>query len=309
MSIFFELAGRDNPEQHLIDIGVERVIVKRMQSIIGEATSFDDIGSVVSRRDLNMGGAIQLTTSLIRPLYDDDPKVREFFQCHLSASTLPQELKETYVKNGIEGLISYRFSHPEIDAPQIESFLSTAKVASYNFLRTYFGLLTYPQDYHVDIPRPDLKAYLSWATIVQTRMDWLRVACPQAGFDTAQVILGEGIGDIYGDDPNSFGMFHQPEYIEEKRKTFEIRMNIRINTPEIPEDIRNRLAEVKDHALAIDWNKESGWQEAKTYYKKKAANYTQHQVALHQEYRNAKKVSDVADLVFSSAWHAFLGEI
>jgi hypothetical protein len=161
-------------------------------------------------------------------------------------------------------------------------------------------------NYEGNIPRPDLKDRLSWANIKQTRIDWLRAICPQVDFDTPRVILGEGMGDIYGDDPNSFGIIFISDLIDDARKTLKIIMNTRINTPELPEHIRERLTAVKDHVLAIDWNTEAGYKEAKAYYKKKAANFVQHQIALHKEYREAYRYSDRANQTLSSLWQDFL---
>lgn len=161
-------------------------------------------------------------------------------------------------------------------------------------------------NYEGDIPRPDFEETMSWATLKQTRIEWLRAICPQVGLDTQQVVLGESLGEIYGDDPGCFGLYFIPDVINDGRKALEIIMNTRINTPELPEYIRKRLTIVKDHVLAIDWNTETGYKEAKAYYKKNVANFVQHQIALHKEYREAYRYRELAGQKLSTLWQDFL---
>ena len=160
--------------------------------------------------------------------------------------------------------------------------------------------------YEVDIPKPDPKDSLSWATVSQTRIDWLRAICPRIGFDTTKVILGEGLGDIYGDDPNAFGLYFIPDIVDSARKMLQIVMDTRINTPELPTHIRERLTSVRDHILSIDWSTKEGYDRAKRFYKLNAGNFVQHQIATHKEYQEAWRYSHEISGELSPPWQDFL---
>lgn len=161
--------------------------------------------------------------------------------------------------------------------------------------------------YEVDVQRPDLKDPHLHTILPQTRIDWLRQVCPQAELNTQQVILGECLGNIFGDDHHAFTKTYRPELNEEQRERLAYIMNVRINTPELPENIRQRLIHARDHILAIDWHTEGGWREARDYYEKNVAQFVERESTKRRKLREARLDAFNAAPLLSEAWQEFLG--
>ena len=157
------------------------------------------------------------------------------------------------------------------------------------------------------LQRPDLKHPDTWATIAEVHQKWLRIASPQMGFDTKKIILGDVLGTIYGDDPNCFGLIYLPSLSHEGKKHLQIRMDFEINTPELPEQIRSRIKEIKPKVLSLDWTNESGHKQARKLWMEKVRNYVQHQIALHPEYREAEAYYNSVAELLSTPYQEFLG--
>ncbi len=157
------------------------------------------------------------------------------------------------------------------------------------------------------IQRPDIKHPDTWASVLQTRIDWLRQIGPQMGIDTPRAILGEVLGGIYGDDGNSFGFyFLDAKLMEQAKRNLQIRMDIEINTPELPIYIRDRIKTIKLQVLSIDWTKEEGYKKAKKLWKKEVSDFVQHQLAMNKEYREAVRYSLSIGERLSPPWSDFL---
>ena len=83
-------------------------------------------------------------------------------------------------------------------------------------------------------------------------------------------------------------------------------MDIEITTPEIPDDIRQKLSAAKAHIFAIDWKSESGWKLARNTWLTEVRNFVNQQIA------SDKELSDIvedyrADLLsITPQWRKFL---
>ena len=127
------------------------------------------------------------------------------------------------------------------------------------------------------------------------------------GIEHKKIILGNVLGTIYGDDPNCFGFFYIPNISYQGKRHLQIRMDYEINTPELPEQIRSRIQEIKPQIVSMDWTKKAGYQEARKLWIQKVRNYVQHQIALHPEYREAEAYYNSVAESLSAPYQKFLG--
>jgi hypothetical protein len=162
------------------------------------------------------------------------------------------------------------------------------------------------KEFNTGIPRPDRTEKFAWAKIKDVRKDWLRAIGAHLDFDPAKMILGEAMGNIEGDDPNAFGMFFMPEIAYDVKGTIDIVMKSEINSPELPQNIHDRLVEVHSGVMALDLTTENGYKEAKKIYQERLIDFVNQEIALHPEYEEARKYAHEVNLRISPYWQMFL---
>lgn len=143
-----------------------------------------------------------------------------------------------------------------------------------------------------NLPHPDCRQAYDDVARKQQFLESLRSDCHKYGYDEYKTVLGHSIGHIYGNDPNTFCPVYIPGMIEVVRETTIRLLEIRINTPEIPEDIRKRLMDMHTHLETADLSSKERYKQEQEFYTKRLVNYTIHQIALHPEYREAIKYGD-----------------
>lgn len=84
-------------------------------------------------------GGTQLTQPVIRLLYADDPKVREYFHEQLNQFKAPTKVLDTYFTAEQHGYTSLMVEDPNIDREFLRVFVPAADNMAYSFLRSYFG--------------------------------------------------------------------------------------------------------------------------------------------------------------------------
>lgn len=161
-----------------------------------------------------------------------------------------------------------------------------------------------------ELPRPNLENPDSWASLSVVHQKWLRQVAPQLGLDAKKAIVGDAVSSIIGDDTNCFppeaAGFH-PEWSETGKRHLEIRLNYEIDTPELPDTIRQRLRKVKKQITALDWKDEKQYGKAKDLWQRDAKHFTQRQVALNGEIREALRYfNDEVAKKISGPWQEFI---
>ena len=158
----------------------------------------------------------------------------------------------------------------------------------------------------VHLDRPDWKDPDVWAKTGETYIAWLRQAVPQLDLDTKRIIIGFIFRTIIGDDRNCFGPYYMADMIETAQRHLQIRMDTEINTPEIPEDIRQQLIRVGSQLHGIDWNSPAGYSQAVTTWKTGVLDYVQQQIDSHKEYRDVIDDYEADAMTLMPLWNKFL---
>lgn len=160
-----------------------------------------------------------------------------------------------------------------------------------------------------DIERPDIHTQMAWATILRTHSTWVRKVAPQFGLDTKKIILGKVLTSIIGDDANAFGLingeFNSNDADLKKAHLYE-RMDWETTTQETPQNIKDQINKFRNKIDVFDWSKENEFRQAYEIWLKKIRNFTQHQIALNKDLRDAINYSDKAGAVLAPYWRTFI---
>lgn len=161
-----------------------------------------------------------------------------------------------------------------------------------------------------EVFRPDLDDPFSWARIARIHSDWLRQVAPSYGIDVPKLILGDVLGSIVGDDENCFGIkaagFRSAEIANLGKRSLLERLDWEIEVPELPENIRGQLEKVKQQLIDLDWSDSAGFNRARDIWTKLAKNFTQRQLALHPDLRQAQKYDLQMAAILSVPWQEYL---
>jgi hypothetical protein len=103
---------------------------------------------------------------------------------------------------------------------------------------------------------------MGWARFSQVCEQWQRHVAPQLGINVEQLMLGDVLSSIIGDDAGCFswanrGEFYDVELAERSKESLLFRLNWEIAVPELPDDIRLNLEVARDEfALGnhTDWS-------------------------------------------------------
>jgi hypothetical protein len=113
---------------------------------------------------------------------------------------------------------------------------------------------------------------LVWGHQSQVDSEWLRSKSPEFGLDPKKMVLGHLIRTIVSDDNNSFIYIHSlifdRESIEGSQQNALIRLAWEIDLPETPEDLKERLKEVKEIVEMADWMREEDFEKSKDKWNK-----------------------------------------
>lgn len=161
-----------------------------------------------------------------------------------------------------------------------------------------------------EVSRPDLDDPFSWARIARIHSDWLRSTAPSYGMDVPKLILGDVLASIVGDDENCFGIkaagFRSAEMANRGKQYLLERLNWEIEVPELPENIRGQLEKVRQQLTDLDWSDGAGFNRARDIWTKLAKNFTQRQLALHLDLRQAQKYDLQMAATLSVPWQKYL---
>lgn len=107
-----------------------------------------------------------------------------------------------------------------------------------------------------------VKSLLRWGQQARIDADRLRRDSPKFGFDASKMVLGHVVATILGDDRQLFFYLHEgiddEALIRASQQNSLERIAFEIETPETPEDLREKLKAVKAALSASDWvNKDS----------------------------------------------------
>ncbi len=139
-----EFTGQSDPKQHLVDLGVPSDFVDMLRTILSESQTLRDTSKIIRSGKVNTAlGGTQLTSPLIRVLYDDDPEVRTVFKDRLAKYNLSDDVLDTYFRTRQQGFVDVMAHHREIvdrmGKEKMGEFISDADNMAYGFLREYFG--------------------------------------------------------------------------------------------------------------------------------------------------------------------------
>ena len=159
-----------------------------------------------------------------------------------------------------------------------------------------------------NLERPDLKQNLAWAGISRVHSEWLRFVAPQLGLDPKKLVLGGALSSIIGDDANSFGyaFYFNPELSENAKASIYERMDWESSLPEMPKSIKDQIRKVKSLFETLVWTDKDDFNKARDIYVKEIKNFTQHQIALNKNLREAVRYSDQVVEKWSPYWSEFL---
>jgi hypothetical protein len=130
-----------------------------------------------------------------------------------------------------------------------------------------------------------------WARIPFEFLDWCRERGSEYGIDTQKLILGGVLGSIVGDDSNCFGVSLGLEYMPKvsplQQRDLEIRVELEIDTPELPENIRERLRGFLPILLKSDWRNEEDFLRVRESWVRDVWEFTKNEVDMNPEYDEA----------------------
>jgi hypothetical protein len=158
----------------------------------------------------------------------------------------------------------------------------------------------------INLPAFDRTEPNAWAECSAIHIAWLRQACPQLGLDTKRIIIGDVLDTITGDDLNCFGHSYILGNIGTEQRDLQIRMDIEITTPEIPDDIRQKLSAAKAHIFAINWKSESGWELARNTWLAEVRDFVNQQVSSNKELSDIVEDYRADQLSLMPQWRKFL---
>lgn len=163
------------------------------------------------------------------------------------------------------------------------------------------------------IKPPDLKDPFTWASVIRTYIEWIRLVGPQLGIDVSKYILGEVLSNIVGDDANAFGAFHweekhfDPRISSKSRACLLERISCEIDTPETPEVIRRKLIEVEERICLLDWSRKDEFIMAKKIWGQEVRNWVENELGKNKAWEEAETYHlDIAGPKVSPYWRAFL---
>jgi len=161
-----------------------------------------------------------------------------------------------------------------------------------------------------DIDRVPLDHPRAWAEYAQVHSKWLRAVALQFGLDVDKLILGDVLSTIIGDDANCFiwyesGAPFESEWAERARNNLLFRLGWEINTPELPDNIREKLREVKEAVELLDWTNEATFKEAmKIWYS--AKDWVVEEIDKKPKLREAIEYDSEESQVLSEAYEKFI---
>lgn len=123
--------------------------------------------------------------------------------------------------------------------------------------------------------------HLEWAREPFIHINLLRQDALQKGIDPSRAILGEVLHLIAGDDFNCFGASNAPFVPGNAaigKEQLMIRLIGEIDTPELPEEIRNRLQEVKERLEKMNWQTKNGFGKARKLWIRRVRNFVRAQI-------------------------------
>lgn len=132
----------------------------------------------------------------------------------------------------------------------------------------------------------------NWATIPFEFQDWCREHGSEYGVDTDKLILGELLGSIVGDDYNCFTIIVESESMSKvshlMRSDLVRRIELEIEAPETPENIRERLREFLPVLLDSDWHKEEEFLRIREQWSRDIKDFVREEIDKNPEYREAE---------------------
>lgn len=142
-----EFTGQSDPRQHLIDLGIPADFVDMLRVLLSKAETLDETRKIIRSGEVNTAlGGTQLTSPLVRALYQDDPLVRQEFKENLVQYGLPDEVLNTYFSARQYGWMAVMVQHRDVvdrvGKERMTEFVGVADKLAYNFLREYFGCTT-----------------------------------------------------------------------------------------------------------------------------------------------------------------------
>lgn len=107
-----------------------------------------------------------------------------------------------------------------------------------------------PEIHQPQLQVPSPEDPMAWAMFSQIREQWMRYVAPQLGVDVEKLILGDVLSTIIGDDVNCFfwdfgGKVFLPESAARTQELLLFRLNWEIGVPELPDEVREKLEDVK----------------------------------------------------------------
>ena len=133
--------------------------------------------------------------------------------------------------------------------------------------------MTKPDIYQPDLPRLDLgyegqlsRPFDYYYELGLTRVNWIGFVAPQLGIDAGKYILGELLGKLEGDD-NYFVLGSRWKNKPEAnivRDQLMGRIQWKLEIPETPGEISQRLSKARGCLANLDWSDEAGYLTAKT---------------------------------------------
>lgn len=154
---------------------------------------------------------------------------------------------------------------------------------------------------------PDLNELtgFGWARLPRVYTQWLKSVCPQLQLNTNQLVLAEMIDRITGDDGNSIpGWFKQDKAVYRQRNLFE-RMDWEIGEPEMPNDVKDRLRELKIKLKNLDWWVEGDYSMVRTQWFA-FRDWMRGEAKTRQKFKQALSYSRQKGSLIEPHWEEFL---
>jgi hypothetical protein len=164
----------------------------------------------------------------------------------------------------------------------------------------------------IEVPGYRHTDLLSWAESEQIWTDWIRKNEQHFGFDASKLILGHLLTSI-GRYDNIFAisMNYTPKGVKERRESLLARMEWEIGTPELPEEIRQRLIEVKSKLAMLNWNRPKIYSEAQKLWLDKVQQFVIKQVEANPDYQEAVRYDAAWSIRMDlqSSWGKYYAEL
>jgi hypothetical protein len=134
------------------------------------------------------------------------------------------------------------------------------------------------------------------------------------GIDIPRFVLGSVLSSIIGDDINAFGLFVSEDLpalratrVKGKPQLLE-RIDWETETPELPEEIRERLMEIRPRIKQADWSDYGSYLDSYQVWCERVKRFTLARIEQTPEYREAVEYQSEAWRTLSEPWHQYLNE-